>query len=39
VWVPIAAGKDDDPIGIRPFDAITFSLGERWPQRRSVRST
>ena len=26
-WVLIAAAKDDDPISIRPFDAITFSLG------------
>ena len=26
-WVLIASAKDDDPSGIRPFDAITFSLG------------
>ena len=30
-WVLIAAAKDDDPISIRPFDAITFSLGDFWP--------
>ena len=30
-WVLIAAAKDDDPICIRPFDAITFSLGDLWP--------
>ena len=30
-WVLIAAAKDDDPIRIRPFDAITFSLGDLWP--------
>ena len=30
-WVLIAAVKDDDPISIRPFDAITFSLGDLWP--------
>ena len=30
-WVLIAAAKDDDPIRIPPFDAITFSLGELWP--------
>ena len=30
-WVLIAAAKDDDPISIRPFDAITFSLGDLWP--------
>ena len=30
-WAPIAAAKDDDPIGIRPFDAIAFSLGDLWP--------
>ena len=30
-WVPIASAKDDDPVCIRPFDAITFSLGDLWP--------
>ena len=29
-WVLIACAKDDEPIGIRPFDAITFSLGDLW---------
>ena len=29
-WVLIASAKDDDPICIRPFDAITFSLGDLW---------
>ena len=30
-WVLIAMAKDDDPVNIRPFDAITFSLGDLWP--------
>ena len=30
-WVLIAAVKDDDPISIRAFDAITFSLGDLRP--------
>ena len=30
-WLMIASAKDDDPVGIRPFDAITFSLGDPWP--------
>ena len=30
-WALLAAAKDDDPIRIRPFDAITFSLGDLWP--------
>ena len=30
-WVLIASAKDDDPICIRPFDAVTFSLGDLWP--------
>ena len=30
-WVPIASAKDDDPVRIPPFDAITFSLGDLWP--------
>ena len=30
-WVLLASAKDDDPICIRPFDAITFSLGDLWP--------
>ena len=27
-WVLIATAKDDEPVSIRPFDAITFSLAE-----------
>ena len=27
----VAEIKDDDPISVRPFDAITFSLGDLWP--------
>ena len=30
-WVLIATAKDDDPISVRPFDAVTFSLGDLWP--------
>ena len=30
-WVLIATAKDDDPVCIRPFDAITFSRGDLWP--------
>lgn len=30
-WVPIGSVKDDEPVGIPPFDAITFSLGGLWP--------
>ena len=30
-WVLIASAKDDDPISVRPFEAITFSLGGLWP--------
>ena len=26
-WALIACAKDDEPVSIRPFDAITFSLG------------
>ena len=29
-WVLIASAKDDEPISIRPFDAITFSLADLW---------
>ena len=29
-WVRIGTAKDEEPVGIRPFDAITFSLGELW---------
>ena len=29
--VLIESAKDDDPVCIRPFDAITFSLGDLWP--------
>ena len=30
-WLLIASAKDDDPVSIRPFDAITFNLGDLWP--------
>lgn len=30
-WVLAASAKDDDPICIRPFDAVTFRLGDLWP--------
>ena len=30
-WVLTATAQDDDPISIRPFDAVTFSLGDLWP--------
>ena len=29
-WVLIACAKDDEPVSIRPFDAVTFSLGDLW---------
>ena len=30
-WVRIASVKDDEPVSIRPFDAVTFSLDDLWP--------
>ena len=30
-WVPIATAKDDDPISVPPFEAITFGLDAVWP--------
>ena len=30
-WVLIASAKDAEPVCIRPFDAVTFSLGDLWP--------
>ena len=30
-WLQSANAKDDEPVNIRPFDAITFSLGNLWP--------
>ena len=32
-WVLIATAQDDAPVRIRPFDAITFSLGHLWPPK------
>ena len=29
-WLLIASAQDDDAVSIRPFDAITFSLGDLW---------
>ena len=30
-WALIGAAKDDDPVCIPPFDAVTFSLADLWP--------
>ena len=30
-WVLIGSAKDDEPVSIPPFDAITFSLDDLWP--------
>ena len=30
-WLLIASAKDDDPVSIRPFDAITCNLADLWP--------
>ena len=30
-WLLIASAKEDEPVSIRPFDAITFGLGDLWP--------
>ena len=30
-WVLIGSAKDDEPVSIPPFDAITFNLGDLWP--------
>ena len=30
-WLLIATARDDDPVSIRPFDAVTFSLADLWP--------
>ena len=30
-WVLNASAQGNDPISIRPFDAVTFDLGDLWP--------
>ena len=30
-WALIASAKDDDPVSIPPFDAVTLNLGDLWP--------
>ena len=30
-WGLIGSAKDNEPVSIPPFDAITFSLGDLWP--------
>ena len=32
-WVLIATAQDDASVCIRPFDAVTFSLGDLWPPK------
>lgn len=35
-WLLIAALRDDDQVSVPPFDAITFSLGDLWPDATGV---
>ena len=30
-WVLIATAQDDAPVRVRPFEAVTFGLGDLWP--------
>ena len=30
-WAPVAAARDGDPVAVRPFAAVTFSLADLWP--------
>ena len=30
-WVLLATAQDDAAVSIRPFDAVSFSLGDLWP--------
>ena len=36
-WLLIASAKDDEPVSVRPFNAITFSLGDLWAGGASVQ--
>ena len=36
-WLLIASAKDDEAVSIRPFDAITFSLGDLWAKVASAQ--
>ena len=36
-WLLIASAKDDEAVSIRPFDAITFNLGDLWAGAASAR--
>ena len=36
-WLLIASAKDDEPVSIHPFDAVTFSLGDLWAGGPSVQ--
>ena len=33
----IASAKDDEPVSIRPFDTVTFGLGDLWAGGASVQ--
>ena len=35
LWTVIATLKDDDLVCVAPFDAVTLSLGELWPETSS----
>ena len=31
-WFTIASLEDNDPVSVRPFEAITFTLADLWPE-------
>ena len=37
-WVLLATNSDDDPVSVAPFEAITFALGDLWPDREETGS-
>lgn len=30
-WMLVGRAEDDEPVCVRPFDALTFNLGALWP--------
>ena len=36
-WTLIGTSKDDEPVCIPPFDAVTFSLADLWPRQGAAR--
>ena len=38
-WIPIASLRDNDPVSVSPFDAVTFKLDDLWIPEHAIQKS